>query len=141
MKNKTRDLIVSRMQTPDGTILESKHVHDYVKHVDKNGYTYVLDGGNHYQHISAPPNAPMKDVSIYSDSPFSIVRKHYARGGRGKNGDQPLKWVPLCEMSDEWLKNCITYNWKKGHKLKSFATRMYIKELVYRFFTNQHIAD
>ena len=33
------------MRTPDGTILESKHRHDYVTHLDANGNEYMLDGG------------------------------------------------------------------------------------------------
>ena len=30
-------ILNSRMRTPDGTILESKHRHDYVTHTDANG--------------------------------------------------------------------------------------------------------
>ena len=31
------------------------------------------------------------------------------RGSRGKNGDQPLTWVPLSEISDDYLGNLIAY--------------------------------
>ena len=63
-----RKLIRSMMQTPDGTILESKHRHDCVFHTDStNGYTYMLDGGTDYQRVSYPPDAPMIDLSIYEE--------------------------------------------------------------------------
>lgn len=46
-------LLRNRLQSPDGTILESKHRHDYVCHLDKNGKMYFLDGGLDYARCSA----------------------------------------------------------------------------------------
>ena len=46
-------ILNSRMRTPDGTILESKHRHDYVTHTDANGKEYMLDGGLDYVRCSA----------------------------------------------------------------------------------------
>jgi len=43
----------NRLQTPDGKILESKHLHDYVEHRDANGNLYFLDGGLDYARCSA----------------------------------------------------------------------------------------
>ena len=122
--------ILSRIQTPDGTILTSYHRHDYVTHIDANGETYILDGGNDYQRTSVNIE-PYKDLSIWSDVPYEIIRENFHRGGRGKNGDEPLKWVPLSQMSDEWIKNCITYNDERGMS-KSYANYLYCKELRYR---------
>lgn len=31
------------------------------------------------------------------------------RGSRGVNGDQPLTWVPLSKISDNYLANLIAY--------------------------------
>lgn len=123
-------LILSRIQTPDGTILTSYHRHDYVTHTDKNGETYMLDGGNDYQRVNIC-SEPYKDLSVWSDAPYEIIRESFHRGGRGKNGDEPLKWVPLCDMSDEWVKNCIEYNDNLGMG-KSYANYLYCKELRYR---------
>ena len=123
-------LILSRIQTPDGTILTSYHRHDYVTYTDANGEEYILDGGNDYQRTSVNKES-FKDLSIWSDAPYEIIRENFHRGGRGKNGDEPLKWVPLSEMSDEWVKNCITYNDERGMS-KSYANYLYCKELRYR---------
>ena len=123
-------LILSRIQTPDGTILTSYHRHDYVTHIDKNGETYMLDGGNDYQRTSVNIE-PYKDLSIWSDAPYEIIRENFHRGGRGKNGNESLKWVPLSKMSDEWIKNCIIYNDERGMS-KSYANYLYCKELRYR---------
>ena len=123
-------LILSRIQTPDGTLLTSHHRHDYVTYTDANGEEYMLDGGNDYQRTSVNKE-PFKDLSIWSDAPYKIIRENFHRGGRGKNGDEPLKWVPLSEMSDEWVKNCITYNDERGMS-KSYANYLYCKELRYR---------
>ena len=38
-------ILSNKMRTPDGTILESKHRHDYVTHTDANGKEYMLDSG------------------------------------------------------------------------------------------------
>ena len=134
-----RQLILSQIQTPDGTILKSMHVHDYVTHLDANGETYMIDGGNEYQRYTLNKE-PFKDLSIYSDAPFEIIRENYHRGGRGKNGDEPLKWVPLSKMSDEWLKKSIKYNNERGMS-KSDGNYWYNKELKYRQIMNIFIED
>lgn len=127
--NKSK-LLVSQIRTPDGTVLRSNHVHDYVTHIDANGETYMLDGGTEYQKVSVN-TISYENISIYEDSPYEEIRKYYCRGGRGKNGNQPLKWVPLCEMSNSWLENCIKYN-KKIRLDNHISTCLYNKELDYR---------
>lgn len=124
-------LILSRIQTPDGTILESKHRHDYVTHTDANGLMYMLDGGTDYQRVNVHPQAPYTDLSIYSDAPFEIIREHYSRGGRGKDGKQPLTFVVLKDMSDDWLEAAYVYNLERGMGM-SFANMMYVAEQDYR---------
>ena len=132
-------LILSRIQTPDGTILTSYHRHDYVTHIDANGETYMLDGGNDYQRTSVNIE-PYKDLSIWSDAPYEIIRENFHRGGRGKNGNESLKWVPLSKMSDEWIKNCIIYNDERGMS-KSYANYLYCKEIRYRQIMGIKIED
>ena len=42
------NLIYNAIRTPDGTILESRSVHDFVGHTDANGKYYAADGGLEY---------------------------------------------------------------------------------------------
>ena len=57
------------MRTPDGTILESKHRHDYVTHLDANGKEYMLDGGLAYVRSSAYGDEEM--LTVYDDNSVS----------------------------------------------------------------------
>ena len=106
---KERHLILSRMQTPDGTILTSRHRHDYVAHEDANGEYYFLDGGNDYQRWSLNKE-PMKDLSVWSDAPFEEIRKAALRGTFDENGCRV--WRPICELSNAHLANIVIYNMK-----------------------------
>lgn len=101
-----RKLIASKMKTPDGTILHSKHAHDYVSHKDANGKTYALDGGNEYIRVVGDI-LDLEDVSVYEDAPFEILRENLFWGTYGKDGDQPFKKVTLSEMSDDHIKAVI----------------------------------
>ena len=103
-----KQLLHSSIRTPDGTILTSKHRHDYVSHLDKNNETYFLDGGADY--IRASINVEKAEyLSLYSDDAHEKLREVISRGGRGKNGDEELKYVLLKDIDDEWLQAIIEY--------------------------------
>lgn len=72
-----------------------------------------------------------EELSLYEDSPFEVIREHYCRGSRGKDGKSPLTWIPLKDMDDEYLLACIEYNMERGMK-DCFANEMYAQELKYR---------
>ncbi len=99
-------LLLNRIMTPDGTILTSRHRHDYVQHRDKNGNTYMVDGGLDYLRRAAPND--YTEMSVYSHHPFDIIRKSIEWGTYGKNGDEELKYIPISEMSDSHIKAVIS---------------------------------
>ena len=103
-----KQLLHSSIRTPDGTILTSKHRHDYVSYVDKNKDTYILDGGIDYIRTSINVEKA-EDLSLYSDDAHEKLREVISRGGRGKNGDEELKYVLLKDIDDEWLQAIIGY--------------------------------
>ena len=138
MENKR--IIINQIRTPDGTILRSMHRHDYVTYTDKNGLTYMVDGGTDYLRRNMHTDAPYEELTIYDDAPFEIIRENYCRGGRGKNGDQPLTWVPISQMSDSWLAACIVYNEEREFG-GGFANQMYKKEQTYRELHNIKIDE
>jgi hypothetical protein len=124
-------IILNQIKTPDGTILRSMHRHDYVTHTDANGLEYMVDGGSEYLRRTIHESAPYEELTIYEDSPYEVVRENFHRGGRGKDGRQPLTWVPMSKMSNSWLKACIIYNEERGLG-DSGANKLYQKELEYR---------
>jgi hypothetical protein len=137
---KDTQLVLNRIQTPDGTILTSYHRHDYKTHLDKNGHEYMIDGGLEYHRSNVVSEAPHENLCVYSDADFTLIRQVYCRGGRGKDGLQPLTYVPLANMSNDWLLNCIEYNNDRGNS-NCFANKMYKAELSYRVIEGIYIKD
>ena len=97
-----RMLIRNGIRTPDGTEIFSQHRHDYVSHLDKNGETYIVDGGISYLKRGGPIN--YKDLSVHlGEVTLEAAAKIATWGTRGKNGDEPLKYIPISEMSLDHL--------------------------------------
>lgn len=138
--NNELTLVVNRWQTPDGTILQSKHTHDFQSHTDSNGETYYIDGGIDYVRMTTN-EIPMKDLCLYyPKDDFKEIRKYFMRGTYGKDGNEPFHWIPLCEMTDGHVKACITYNNDRGFG-DSVANKLYDQELEYRQQNNIKIEE
>ena len=99
------ELLYNALQTPDGTIIESKSRHDYVTHIDANGKTYMIDGGLDYVRCSA--NGDEKHLTITLDNDHAIVRQYCKWGTRGVAGDKPLTYVSLHEMDTDHIEAVI----------------------------------
>lgn len=117
-------------------VITSYHGHDYK--TCTCGSLSVDGGMNYLKRAGEISNC--KELSIYSDVPFEVIRENFHRGGRGKDGTQPLTWIPMDKMSNAWLENCITYN-ENGGQGNSFANKMYRKELEYRKENDIFIAE
>jgi hypothetical protein len=100
-------LIRNAIRTPDGTVLESQHRHDYREHTDANGVTYMVDGGLDYIRRSVHVGHPPEDLTVYLEDGHDKVREVLTWGTYGKNGDQPLKRVKLSEMSNAHIQACL----------------------------------
>ena len=109
-----KNLIKNAMQTPDGTILDSTHRHDYKTHTDANGKTYMVDGGLDYVRRSA--HGDEEDLCLYDDAPHIIQASVLEWGTYGINGDQPLKYVTIAEMDTDHLKAVLELNVNPTHK-------------------------
>lgn len=134
----SKTLLVNKWQTPDGTILESKFVHDFVQYHDTVANDdYIVDGGAEYIRISEN-EVPMKDLCVYSTDNIEKIRENLKRGTLTENG---MLYIPLKNMSNAHLENCITYNFEHGFKSNNAFTIQYMKELAYRFENNIYIED
>lgn len=94
-------LIKNCIETPDGTILYSRSRHDYKTYLDANGKTYMIDGGLDYVRCSA--NGDEIHHCVWDDEPFDKVRESVEWGTYGKDGDQPLSYVKLSDMSTDHI--------------------------------------
>lgn len=94
---KVNDLFSNKSLTPDGTIIESKHGHDYVVHTDKNGEIYVVDGGTKYRRCSINDQEAI-DISVYDGANHEVIRHHVKWGTRGIDGDKPLEFIKVAYM-------------------------------------------
>jgi len=95
-------LVVNALITPDGTRLQSYSQYDFKEYVDANGKRYMVDGGLSYQRRSA--NGDEVDDSLFLNvDEFTVIRDKVTWGTYGKNGDQPLRCVPVSEMSNDHI--------------------------------------
>ncbi|CAH7351561.1 hypothetical protein VCHA53O466_40123 [Vibrio chagasii] len=110
---------VSRMETPDGTMLISRSQHDYSEYIDANGDTYILDGGSDYQRISIN-KVPMIDRSIRRSDGHEVIRQHVTWGSYGKDGTEPLHFIAVKDLEDEHIQNILTNCSRSiSHKFKT----------------------
>lgn len=100
-------LIKNAIQTPDGTVLESRHIHDYVVYVDKiTDEQYMVDGGLYYTRTNVN-KVPAKPLYVYLEDDHEVVREAVTWGTRGKDGKSPIKIVKLSEMSTDHIQACL----------------------------------
>ena len=131
-------LIANRIQTPDGTILWSRFDHDYVEYIDKNGETYMLDGGPDTLSWRTSVNKiPAKPLQVYSNIPFEEIRKYILRQTFTKNGY--YVWIPLYKINNNHLVNILSYNKSLG--IKSKYDQFIEMEIEYRKKHNINIEE
>ena len=100
-------LIRQALQTPDGTIIESRHRHDYIEYTDKVANDiYVIDGGLEYERQSVN-KIPAKSLSVYLEDGIEAVREALTWGTRGRSGREPVRLIKLCEMSNAHIEACL----------------------------------
>lgn len=100
-------ILANRIQTPDGTMLQSYNRHDFKSHVDRvTGETYGIDGGCEYLRRIGPVK-DCKELSVFSNDRHELIRETMHWGTRGKDGTEPLRYIPLIDMEDDHIKACL----------------------------------
>ena len=111
-----RIVVYNAIKTPDGTVLISRHRHDYVTYVDSiTKETYMTDGGTGSYVRRSVNVTPADDLSVYADDAFELVRTVAVRGSRGVDGNEPLNWIKICDMTDDHLQAVLDYGGEKWH--------------------------
>jgi hypothetical protein len=109
-----RQLVFNSVQcTSCNEVLVSHHRHDY-KTCGCNNQTMV-DGGTAYSRYGGIDLKKVRNLSVYDDDPFEEIREHAERGGRGKDGTEPLTWIKLKDINDEWLNAIVDYGGPEWH--------------------------
>ena len=122
-------IVSNRIRTPDGTILESMHRHDYVTYTDANGLEYMVDGGLDYLRRNLHDDAPYEELSVYADDPHELIREVFKWGTRGKDGNQPLKYVPLKDLTSDHIEAILeTQAHISGHIQNIFLDELSFRE-------------
>jgi hypothetical protein len=91
----------------------SRTRHDYVLCGCPN--LAMADGGLDYMRYGAKDMNKIEPIAVYADDDFEVVRKVAARGSRGPNGDQPLSWIAICDMDDDYLEAVVEYGGADWH--------------------------
>ena len=99
------NLILNALRTPDGTVIQSRHRHDYVTYTDANGKEYMVDGGLDYLRRSIHDD--QIDLSEYDDAPPERQRELLTWGTYGIKGDQPLQYKTIEEMETGHLEAVV----------------------------------
>lgn len=121
-------LLRNAIKTPDGTILESHNRHDYIEYEDTiSGETYIVDGGLDYIRRSVNLSQP-EVLDLYENDPHEKIREGFSWGSYGPNGDQPLHYIFLKDMTTEHI-NAIIDN---GYARAPFIRKVFGDELEYR---------
>ena len=116
------------------TTIVSRHVHDYQLCGCDN--QTMVDGGNEYARFGAVDMAKMIKYTYVSTDPHDLLREFVAWGSYGKNGDQPLQYKLLKDMSDDHLRAVIV--WPRGAQWMKDLMK---QEIDYREEFNISITD
>ena len=124
-------VLKNSIQTPDGTILESKHRHDFRTYKDKNGEIYMVDGGKDY--LRRFDNIePYIELSIEDDGTHESRRKYL---NWGRNYDKNMvalpqtEWVPIMDMTSDHIQAILDGGWVKNNP---FYEELFKEELKFR---------
>lgn len=121
------NILVNMIRTPDGTVLQSRHRHDYVTYTDKNGLQYMVDGGLDYLRRNVHQEYPYEELSLYEEDPIEIIRERFDWGTYGKDGKQPFTRILLKDMTEEHIQAIL-----ETQRLLVSVQNMFHRELIYR---------
>lgn len=120
--------LTNKIQTPDGTILQSFHRHDYKTYFDlSSNETYMIDGGLDYRRGNVNI-VPAKDLSITTDFPFKTIRQEFCWGTRGKDGKQPIRYIPVCNLETDHILAIL----ETQHQIPLPVRNVFTSELLFR---------
>ena len=101
-----KELLLSRIQTPDGTFICSRSFNDLAEYTDKNGQRYALEGGLAYQNVQYDKN-DYTDASIYTTDDFSLIRENIVWDSYGIDGDEEMQQIKIKDLALDHIENIL----------------------------------
>ncbi len=96
-------LIQNAIQTPDGTILVSRHRHDMQSHIDKDGSRYAVDGCSDYCKITGD-KSKIRQLFISHEECMDDMVDWLVWGTRPNPKDGKVVYRFLKDLETEHLK-------------------------------------
>ena len=124
-------ILLNSIQTPDGTILVSRNVHDYVSYTDKNGQHYSVDGGSFYLKRGYDV-MDYTELSIFDDGSHTTRRETIEWGVNYDKNMKRLpktKWKKIIDLETEHIKSIVNGGFVAND---SFMKKVFENELKYR---------
>lgn len=116
-------LLRNALKFQDGTILESRHRHDYQCYAG-----LCVDGGLDYLRRAGKATMPVEDISLDTDSPWEDIREGFQWGSYGKDGKEPLHYIKLKDMEVGHIKAIL----KTQYQVPEYIREVFYKELEHR---------
>jgi hypothetical protein len=88
------------------------------------------DGGLEYERCGGKDLSLVQSHCFYDNDDFETIRFYLERGSRGKEGNQPLKYIKLKDIDDEYLEALIEYETERNGRFLKFykAEKKYRKK-------------
>ena len=124
-------LLHNSIMCPDGTVLVSKHQHDFQMHKQQDGREYFVDGGLQYQRIGYSDKEYV-DLSVYSEEPHEKIREYFEWT---RNFDKDMNKLPepeiikLKDITDDYLMKLVEWTNCECHKE---IHKVFVDEIEYR---------
>jgi hypothetical protein len=75
----------------------------------------MIDGGTDYLRYGGKDLSKIDLQTVFTNDDYELVRVSAERGSRGEDGNQPLTYIKLCDMSLEHLNSVKAYGGSKWH--------------------------
>lgn len=133
----SRNLIVNKVRCKIcGEVLESRHRHDY-KTCSCDQKT-MIDGGLDYGRYGGVDLDQIEHLSVYDNDPHDLIRQSATWGTYGKNGDQPISYIKIADMTNNHINAILE---KFGARVYPTMLKAFKDELLYRQENNIIIED
>ena len=126
-------ILVNAIRCPDGTILRSKHRHDFQQHTQEDGRYYAVDGGNDYCRIVASDNY-YDWIGVYSGDPHEDIRKCFTWTSYYDADMNPIEPVEktLESLTDSHIANIIKWIDNNRSIYPEYILKVFLDEQSYR---------